>query len=140
MIDRNHQLPVVHQGKVIGLSRGCIYDQPVPVSERDLALMRRLDQLHLAHPVAGSRLVRDRLRLEDFHVGRKHVSTLIKRMGIEALYCQPRTTQVHQGHAVYPYLLRNLAIMRSNYVWASDVSSIPIAHGFVLSDCDPGLV
>ncbi len=131
MIDRNHKLPVVHQANILGLSRGCIYYQPVPCNERDLVLMRRLDQLHLAHPFAGSRMLRDLLRLEDFSVGRKHVRTLMKRMGIEALYRQPRTTQAHRGHAVYPYLLRNLAVTRSNQVWASDVSYIPMAHGFV---------
>jgi len=93
--------------------------------------MHRLDKLHLAHPFAGSRMLRDLLRLEGFSVGRKHVRTLMKRMGIEALYRQPRTTQVNRGHAVYPYLLRNLAITRANQVWASDVSYIPMAHGFV---------
>ncbi len=131
MIDRTHALPVSHQAKILGLSRGCLYYQPVPLSESELGLMHRLDQLHLAHPFAGSRMLRDLLRLEGFSVGRKHVRTLMKRMGIEALYRQPRTTQVHRGHAVYPYLLRNLAITRSNQVWASDVSYIPMAHGFV---------
>ena len=120
MIDRKHHLPVVHQANVLGLSRGSIYYQPVACSERDLALMRRLDQRHLAHTFAGSRMLRDLLRLEDFRVGRTHVRTLMNRMGIEALYRQPRTTQVHRGHAVYPYLLRNLAITRSNQVWTSE--------------------
>ena len=131
MIDRNHELPVSHQAKILGLSRGCIYYQPTLVSEYELRVMHRLDQLHVAHPFAGSRMLRDLLRLEGFSVGRKHVRTLMKRMGIEALYCQPRTTRRHQGHAVYPYLLRNLSITRSNQVWASDVSYIPMAHGFV---------
>ena len=131
MIDRNHALPHSHQAKILGLSRGCLYYQPVPLSESELALMHRLDKLHLAHPFAGSRMLRDLLRLEGSRVGRKHVRTLMKRMGIEALYRQPRTTQVHRGHAVYPYLLSNLSITRSNQVWASDVSYIPMAHGFV---------
>jgi len=131
MIDRNHKLPVSHQAKVLGLSRGCLYYQPVPLSESELSLMHRLDKLHLAHPFAGSRMLRDLLRLEGSRVGRKHVRTLMKRMGIEALYRQPRTTQVHRGHAVYPYLLRNLSITRPNQVWASDVSYLPMAHGFV---------
>ena len=131
MIDRNHALPVSHQAKILGLSRGSLYYQPVPLSESELALMHRLDKLHLAHPFAGSRMLRDLLRLEGFSVGRKHVRTLMKRMGLEALYRQPRTTQVHRGHAVYPYLLRNLSITRPNQVWASDVSYIPMAHGFV---------
>jgi len=131
MIDRNHALPLSHQAKILGLSRGCIYYQPVPLSGSELALMHRLDKLHLAHPFAGSRMLRDLLRLEGSSVGRKHVGTLMKRMGIEALYRQPRTTQVHRGQAVYPYLLSNLSITRSNQVWASDVSYIPMAHGFV---------
>jgi len=131
MIDRNHALPLSHQAKILGLSRGCIYYQPVPLSGSELALMHRLDQLHLAHPFAGSRMLRDLLRLEGARVGRKHVRTLMKRMGLEALYRQPRTTQVHRGHAVYPYLLRNLSITRSKQVWASDVSYSPMAHGFV---------
>ncbi len=100
MIDRNHALPLSHQAKILGLSRGCIYYQPVPLSGRELALRHRLDQLNLAHPFAGSRMLRDLLRLEGASVGRKHVRTLMKRMGIEALYRQPRTTQVHRGHAV----------------------------------------
>lgn len=131
MIDRNHELPVSQQAKALRLSRGCLYYKPAPVSEHELGLMHRLDQLHVAHPFAGSRMLRDLLRLEGFCVGRKHVRTLMKRMGIEALYCQPRTTQAHRGHTVYPYLLRNLSITHSNQVWASDVSYIPMAHGFV---------
>ncbi len=131
MIDRNHKLPVSHQAKILGLSRGCLYYHPVPLRESELALMHRLDQLHLAHPFAGTRMLRDLLRLEGFSVGRKHVRTLMKRMGIEALYRQPRTTWGHRGHAVYPYLLSNLSITRANQVWASDVSYIPMAHGFV---------
>jgi putative transposase len=93
--------------------------------------MHRLDQLHVAHPFAGSRMLRDLLRLEGYCVGRKHVRTLMKRMGLEALYCQPRTTQAPRGHTVYPYLLRNLSITHANQVWASAVSDIPMAHGFV---------
>jgi len=131
MIDRNHELPVSQQAKALRLSRGCLYYKPAPVSAHELGLMHRLDQLHVAHPFAGSRMLRDLLRLEGFCVGRKHVRTLMKRMGIEALYCQPRTTQAHRGHTVYPYLLRNLSITHSNQVWASDVSYIPMAHGFV---------
>jgi len=131
MIDRKHALPLSHQAKLLGLSRGSLYYQPLPVSEHDLAVMHRLDKLHMAHPFAGSRMLRDLLRLEGFGIGRQHVRTLMKRMGIEALYCQPRTTQRHRGHTVYPYLLRNLSITRSNQVWASDVSYIPMAHGFV---------
>lgn len=133
MIDRTHALPVSHQAKILGVSRAGLYYQPVPLSESALGMMPRLDQLHLAHPFAGSRMLRDLLRLEGFSVGRKHVKTLMKRMGIEALYRQPRTTQRHRGHPVYPYLLRNLSITRSKQVWASDVSysapSLRRCHG-----------
>jgi putative transposase len=131
MIDRKHALPISQQAKALRLSRGSIYYKPAPVSEHELGVMHRLDQLHVAHPFAGSRMLRDLLRLEGYCVGRKHVRTLMKRMGLEALYCQPRTTQAHRGHTVYPYLLRNLSITHSNQVWASDVSDIPMAHGFV---------
>ena len=131
MIDRKHPLPISRQAKILGLSRGSLYYQPVPVSKHDLALMHRLDKLHVAHPFAGSRMLRDLLRLEGSCIGRKHVRTLMKRMGIEALYCQPRTTQRQRGHAVYPYLLRKLSITRPNQVWASAVSYIPMSHGFV---------
>ena len=131
MIDRTHKLPVSHQAKALGLSRGCLYYQPVPFNENELSLLHCLDKLHLAHPFAGSRMLRDLLRLEGFRVGRKHVRTLMKRMGIETLYCPPRTTQAHRGHAVYPYLLRHLSITRPNQAGASDVTYIPMAHGFV---------
>jgi len=103
MIDRNHALPVSHQAKMLGLSRGGLYYQPVPLSKSELGLMHRLDTLHLAHPFAGSRMLRDLLRLAGCSVGRKHVRTLMKRMGIEDLSRQPRTTQGHREHAVYPY-------------------------------------
>lgn len=130
MIDRNHALPVSQQAKAFRLSRGCIYSKPAPVSEPELGLMHRLDKLPVAHPFAGSRMLRDLLRLEGFCVGRQHVRTLMKRMGIEALYCQPRTTQAHRGRTGYPYLIRNLSMTHSNQVWASDVSYLPMAHGF----------
>jgi putative transposase len=110
MIDRTHALPVSHQAKILGLSRGCLSYQPVPLSESALGLMHRRDTLPLAHPFAGSRMLRDLLRVEGFSVGRKHVKTLMKRMGIEALDRQPRTTQGHRGHAVFPSLLRHLSI------------------------------
>ncbi len=131
MIDRTHPLPITRQAEVLGIARSTVYAIPRPISEGDLDLMNRIDRLHLEMPYAGSRMLRDLLALDGIKVGRKHVATLMKRMGIEALYRQPRTTQVHRGHAVYPYLLRHLSITRSNQVWASDVSYIPMAHGFV---------
>jgi putative transposase len=101
------------------------------VSAADLALMRRIDELYLEFPFAGSRLLRDLLAAEGSKVGRRHVKTLMKRMGIEALYRRPRTSQPEPGHKIYPYLLRGTAITRPNQVWAMDITYIPMARGFV---------
>ena len=131
MIDHNHPLPISRQAKAVGISRGSVYYLPRPVSEEDMELMRRIDRLHLDYPFAGSRMLRDMLRQEGFKVGRTHVATLMKRMGIEALYRKPRTTRPKAGHKVYPYLLRNLTIDRPNQVWAMDITHIPMARGFV---------
>ena len=108
-----------------------MYYLPRPVSESDLALMRRIDALHLEHPFMGARMLRDSLRREGFVVGRKHVATLMARMGVEPLYRRPRTTRKHPGHQVYPYLLRDLAIERPNQAWGMDITYIPMARGFV---------
>lgn len=131
MIDRNHELPVSKQAELLGLSRSSVYYLPVPVSEQDLALMRRIDELHLQMPFAGSRMLRDLLNREGVAVGRKHVSTLMKRMGIEALYRKPNTSKRCPGHKIYPYLLRHLPIDRPNQVWALDITYIPMRRGFV---------
>jgi putative transposase len=131
LIDRNHPLPISCQVKAVGISRGSVYYLPRPVSEYDLKLMRQIDRLHLEYPFAGSRMLRDLMRQDDFRVGRKHVATLMKRMGVEALYRKPRTTIPGIGHKVYPYLLRNLKIDRPNQVWAMDITYIPMARGFV---------
>jgi len=122
MIDRNHPLPISQQAKVVGISRGSVYYLPRPVSDHDLEVMRQIDRLHLEYPFAGSRMLRDMLRQDGFVVGRKHVATLMKRMGIEALYRKPRTTKPGAGHKVYPYLLRGLSIDRPNQAWAMDIT------------------
>jgi putative transposase len=131
MIDRTHDLPITRQALALGISRGSVYYLPRPVSDADLALMRRIDELHLEHPFAGARMLRDLLRQEGTTVGRKHVATLMKRMGIEALYRKPNTSRKHPRHPVYPYLLRHLAVTRPNQVWAMDITYIPMARGFV---------
>lgn len=131
MIDRKHPLPISRQAKAIGISRGSVYYHPRPVSAQDQELMKKIDWLHLEYPFAGSRMLRDFLRQEGIKAGRKHVATLMKRMGIEALYRKPRTTKPGAGHKVYPYLLRNLPIDRPNQVWAMDITYIPMARGFV---------
>ena len=131
MIDRADPLPVKRQAEALGLSRSTVYYQPRPVSESDLALMRRIDELHLEYPFAGARMLRDFLTREGLRIGRKHVSTLMRRMGIEALYRKPNTSKRHPAHAVHPYLLRGLSIDRPNQVWAMDITYIPMARGFV---------
>jgi putative transposase len=131
MIDRSHALSLAQQIEELGISRGSLYYQPRPVSAADLAIMRRMDELHLEFPFAGSRMLRDLLVTEGFMVGRLHVSTLMKRMGLEALYRKPNTSKPAPGHQVYPYLLRKLPITRPNQVWAMDITYIPMARGFV---------
>ena len=131
MIDRNHRLSVTRQAKALGISRGSVYYLPRPVSEADLKLMRAMDELHLEYPFAGSRMLRDLLRQDGFEVGRKHVTTLMKRMGIEALYRKPRTTRRHPEHRVYRYLLRGMDVSQPDQVWAMDITYIPMARGFV---------
>ena len=131
MIDRNHDLPVVRQCQILELARSTAYYTPKPTSVEDLALMRRMDELHLDYPFAGSRMLRDLLNDQGFAVGRKHVATLMRRMGIEALYRKPNTSRRHAAHPVYPYLLRNLKIDRPNQAWATDITYIPMRRGFV---------
>ena len=110
MIDRQHALPISRQVKALGISRSSVYYLPCPVSESDQHFMQRMDQLHLELPFAGARMLRDLLRQEGFEVGRKHVSTLMKKMSIEALYRKPRTTKPKAGQKIYPYLLRHLSV------------------------------
>ena len=131
MIDREHDLPITKQVKVLRISRGSVYYLPRPVSASDLEVMRRLDRLHLEHPFAGSRMLHGLLIGEGYKIGRRHVKTLMKRMGIEALYRRPRTTKPAPGHTIYPYLLRGTEVTRPNQVWAMDITYIPMARGFV---------
>jgi putative transposase len=131
MIDRNHDLPITRQAKALGISRGSVYYLPRPVSAANLAIMRRMDELHLEFPFAGSRMLRDILNKEEFEIGRCHVATLMRRMGIEALYRRPNTSKPAPGHRVYPYLLRGMTIDRANQVWAMDLTYVPMARGFV---------
>jgi putative transposase len=131
MINPEHKLPLTKQAQALGISRSSVYYLPRPVSDRDQALMKRIDKLHLESPFAGARMLRDMLHREGFKAGRTHVRTLMQKMGIEALYCKPRTTQRHPGHRIYPYLLRGLPITRANQVWAMDITYIPMARGFV---------
>ena len=131
MIDREHNLPITKQADVLCISRGSVYYLPRPVPEADLAIMRRLDRLHLESPFAGSRIFRGLLVAAGCEIGRRHVKTLMKRMAIQALYRRPRTTKPGPGHKIYPYLLRATAVTRPNQVWAMDITYIPMARGFV---------
>src|ERR1700677_581705 len=131
MIDRSHELPLTRQAQVLGLSRGSLYYQPRPVSAADLAIMRRIDELHLDYPFAGSRMLRDLLRGEGVAIGRQHVITLMRRMAIEAIWRRPDTSKPAPGHKIYPYLLRDFVVDRPNQVWAMDITYIPMKRGFV---------
>ena len=112
MIDRSHDLPITRQARMLNVSRGSVYYLPRPASAADLALMRRMDELHLDFPFAGSRMLRDLLTAEGFQTGRRHVATLMKRMGIQAVYRKPNTSKPAPGHKIYPYLLRDLPVTR----------------------------
>lgn len=131
MIDRSHPLPLTRQAAAAGISRGSIYYLAKPVPAQDLALMRRIDELHLELPFAGSRMLRDLINNQGVAVGRKHVATLMRRMGIQALYRKPNTSRRQSGHKIYPYLLRHRPVTTPNQVWAMDITYIPMARGFV---------
>jgi len=131
MIDRGHAFPISGQAKMLGLARSTVYYQPRPVSAEDLALMRRLDELHLDYPFAGARMLRSLLRREGVSVGRRRVATLLKRMGIEAIYRRPNTSKPTPGHKIYPYLLRGVKIERPDQAWAMDITYVPMRRGFV---------
>jgi putative transposase len=131
MIDRTHALPVSQQARLVGIARSSVYYQAQPVSEADQLLMRRIDELHMEFPFAGARMLARLLRREGHEIGRRRVRTLMKRMGIEALYCKPNTSRRNAQHKIWPYLLRGMTINRANQVWALDTSYIPMARGFV---------
>jgi putative transposase len=131
MIDRTHALPVKRQAEVLKLSRSSVYYRPRPVSPADLTIMRRIDELHLDYPFAGSRMLRDLLAGEGIAIGRQRVATMMRRMGIEAIYRRPSTSKAAPGSKIYPYLLRGLTVDRADQVWAMDITYIPMARGFV---------
>jgi len=131
MIEKDHDLSLACQAELLGISRGSVYYRPRPVPASDLALMRRIDALHMDYPFAGSRMLKGLLRREGFEVGRLHVATLMRRMGIEAIDRRPNTSKPAPGHKIYPYLLRNLNVTRANQVWATDITYVPMARGFV---------
>ncbi len=131
MIDRSHELPLSRQAEVLNLSRSTLYYEPRPVSAADLAIMRRIDALHLDYPFAGARMLRDLLRGEGVAVSRARVASMMRTMRIEAIYRRPNTSKPAAGHKIYPYLLRGLKVDRPNQVWAMDITYVPMARGFV---------
>jgi putative transposase len=130
MIDQGNPLSLTMQSRILQLSRSSLYYKAVPISAGDLELMRRIDELHLKYPFMGSRSIRDQLQGMGYRIGRGHVSTLMKKMGIAALYQKPRLSVPHPGHKVYPYLLRGVEITRANHCWAADITYLPMARGF----------
>jgi putative transposase len=130
MIDRGSEVSVTRQAEILDLSRSSVYYTPRPLPERDLRLMRRIDELHLELPFYGSRKLTRELQKEGHNVGRRHVTTLMRRMGIETIYRKPRTSIPAGGSTIYPYLLSGLTFDRPNQVWASDITYLPMAHGF----------
>jgi putative transposase len=131
LIDRDHKLPLTRQAAVLGIGRGSVYYRASPVPAAELAIMRRIDELHLDYPFAGSRMLRDLLRGEGIAIGRERVTTMMRRMAIEAVYRRPHTSKPADGHKVFPYLLRGLGIDRPNQAWGMDITYIPMARGFV---------
>lgn len=130
MISPEHPLTITRQCHLLELSRSSIYYREAPVSDRDLVLMRQIDEIHLKYPFYGSRRIRNELEDRGYRVGRGHVVTLMRKMGIEAIYCKPRTSIPHPAHKIYPYLLRGLDISRANQVWAADITYLPMDRGF----------
>ncbi len=131
MIDRAHDLPIARQAEMLGISRSSVYYLPRATPPADLALMRRMDELHLDYPFAGSRMLQGLLKRDGHDVGRLHVATLMKKMGIEAIYRRPNTSKPAPGHKIFPYLLRKVPVTEPNQVWAMDITYVPMARGFV---------
>lgn len=131
MIDRDHDLSLTRQAETLAISRGSVYYQPRSLSKATLALMRQIDELHLNHPYAGARMLRDLLRLMGIKVGRRRVGRLMRKMGIEALYRKPNASRKPPENPIYPYLLRHLKVERPNQAWAMDITYIPMARGFI---------
>lgn len=131
MVDRKDPLPVTRQCALLDLPRSTFYHVPRPVSEEELALMALIDRCHLKHPFYGSRRIRDWLGDEGHQVNRKKVQRLMQTMGLAALYPKRNLSLANQAHKVYPYLLKNIVIDRPNQAWATDITYIPMARGFV---------
>lgn len=123
-------LSMRRQCELLGVSRSSLYYQAVGQDPEELAMMRRMDETHLAHPFFGSRMMAQTLRAEGETINRKRVQRLMRKMGLESVAPKPKTSKPAPEHAVFPYLLRRLKISRVNQVWASDITYIPMASGF----------
>lgn len=130
MINKEHPLPVTRQCKLLNLSRSAIYYKPTPAKDKDIELMRLIDEIHLEEPYLGSRGMKKILRMKGYKKGRTHIRTLMRKMGIEAIYRKPRLSKPHPEHRTYPYLLRNIHVIQPNQVWCSDITYIPMSRGF----------
>jgi putative transposase len=130
MVEVQQKLSLRRQCELLGIGRSGLYYEPVGTSDEELSLMRRIDELHLRRPFYGSRKLCEALRVEGVQVNRKHMQRLMRVMGLESVAPKPNTSEPAPDHPVYPYLLRNLEISRSNQVWATDITYIPMAHGF----------
>jgi putative transposase len=131
MVTRTEPLSIIRQCELLDLPRSTFYHVPEPVSEADLALMKLIDHCHMELPFYGSRRIVDWLGDEGYLVNRKRVQRLMRTMGIVAVYPKKNLSRANQAHRVYPYLLRNLNIDRPNQVWATDITYLPMARGFV---------
>jgi putative transposase len=130
MIDRAHPLPVSRQARLLGLARSSVYYRPVATGERDLALMAAIDEVHTELPFYGIRRIRGELLASGFAIGRGHLASLMRTMGITAISPKRRTSKPAPGHKVYPYLLRGMEISEAGQVWCADVTYLPMRRGF----------
>jgi putative transposase len=131
MIDHGHNLPLTRQAELLELSRGSLYYEAKGPSQLDVEIMREIDRLHMEYPYMGARMLRDSLKQRGYRIGRHHVARLMRVIGIEALYREKSTSRRNPDHAVFPYLLRDIAIERPNHVWSADITYIPMRRGFL---------
>jgi putative transposase len=132
MIEPDHpRISTARQCRLLGLPRSTYYHRVQPTPADDLAMMRKIDQIYLAHPEFGSRQMARWLRRQGYGINRKRVQRLMRLMGLEAIYQKPNISRRNPEHRVYPYLLRNLKVDRPNQVWAMDITYIPIEGGFL---------
>lgn len=131
MLEPGHEISLLKQCQLMGLSRSTAYYKPLPMKAEELELMKLIDRQYLKTPFYGSRSMAKHLRREGYKVNRKRIQRLMRLMGLEAVYPKPKTSYPYKGHKIYPYLLRNMSIERSNHVWAADITYIPMERGFM---------